>query len=46
MSGDVDFHLILAQKKTNPPANSTANDAGLPVHLVWFMSVIYWTMAR
>ena len=26
MSGDVDFHLILAQKKTNnPPANLTAN---------------------
>ena len=34
ISGDVDFLLILAQKKTNPPAKWTANDAGLPVPLV------------
>ena len=39
ISGDVDFLLILAQKKTNPPAKWTANDAGLPVPLVLFMSV-------
>ena len=38
MSGDIHFLLILAQK-TNPPAKWTANDAGLPVPLVLFMSV-------